>query len=357
VCREVCGERQLVFRRCDCLGSGFVGSGLLQCKIARRVKRATALLATFCKVKDGTRSFYEALVRSALERVVDGLDEPLDLATLARAAALSPLHFHRVFRGMIGETPLELQRRLRLERAAEQLGQSSVSITNIAFQAGYETHESFTRAFRQAYACSPSEFRSRASLASSGCARPPAAELGARSGVHFNTRFELERVLTLSTGGEAMHVQIQERPALRVAAVAHLGPYNTISTAFERLGAVAGPAGLLAQPGVAMVGIYHDDPESKPAAELRSEAALVVPESAHIPGELSELRIPAGRYAKTTHVGPYAQLGDTWARLMGEWLPSSGQRVGQGVSYEIYVNDPGSAAPSELRTELYLSLQ
>jgi AraC family transcriptional regulator len=308
-------------------------------------------------VKATTRSFYETLVRAALERIVQGLDDALDLAVLARAAALSPLHFHRVFRGMVGETPLELQRRLRLERAAQQLGQSGEPITGIAFQAGYETHESFTRAFRLAYACAPSEFRARASLAESGCARPQDCELSARCGVHFNTRCDLERVLTLSAGGEAMHVQVQDRPELRVAAMHHLGPYNTISQAFERLGAVAGPAGLFAQPGAAMIGIYHDDPESKPAAELRSEAAIVVPEGTTIPAELSELRIPAGRYAKATHVGPYTQLGDAWARLMGEWLPSSGQRVGQGMSYEVYVNDPGTAAPAELRTELYLSLQ
>lgn len=308
-------------------------------------------------MKDGTRSFYEALVRAALQRIVQGLDEALDLAVLARAAALSPLHFHRVFRGMIGETPLELQRRLRLERAAEQLREGGASITSIAFQAGYETHESFTRAFRHAYACSPSEFRSRASLAASGCARPPDAELGARCGVHFSTCSELERVLTLARGGEAMHIQVQDRPALRVAAVHHRGPYNTISQAFERLGAVAGPAGLFAQSGAAMIGIYHDDPEALPAAELRSEAAIVVAEGTHIPAELTELRIPAGRYAMTTHVGPYTQLGDTWARLMGEWLPSSGERLGPGMSYEIYVNDPGSAAPGELRTELYLQLQ
>jgi AraC family transcriptional regulator len=66
--------------------------------------------------------------------------------------------------------------------------------------------------------------------------------------------------------------------------------------------------------------------------------------------------IPAGRYACATHEGPYTGLGDTWARLMGEWLPRSGHRIGDGVSYEIYRNTPGNAEPHELRTDIYVPL-
>jgi AraC family transcriptional regulator len=107
-------------------------------------------------VKDETRSFYEAAVRRAVERIVETLDEALDMLALARAAALSPLYFHRVFRGMTGETPLELHRRLRMERAAHELMNGDAPITRVAFGAGYETHESFTRAFGEYYGAAPS---------------------------------------------------------------------------------------------------------------------------------------------------------------------------------------------------------
>jgi AraC family transcriptional regulator len=60
---------------------------------------------------------------------------------------------------MVGETPVELLRRLRLERAAWQLGHTDRAVTEIAFDAGYETHEAFTRAFRANYNASPSGFR------------------------------------------------------------------------------------------------------------------------------------------------------------------------------------------------------
>ena len=153
-----------------------------------------------------------------------------------------------------------------------------------------------------------------------------------------------------------MQIEIQDMPEMRVAAVRHIGPYNTISEAFARLGELAGPAGLIGEPPPTMLAIYHDDPEATPQAELRSEAAIVVPEGRPLPPELTELRIPAGRYARATHVGPYTLLGDAWARLMGEWLVQSEHRVGSAMSYEIYRNTPLTAAPSELRTDLYLPI-
>jgi AraC family transcriptional regulator len=303
-------------------------------------------------VKTETRSFYEAAVDRTVVRIVAMLDEALDLGALAREAALSPFHFHRVFRGMVGETPLELHRRLRLERAAWDLLTGRASVTTIAFDAGYETHEAFTRAFKQAYGIAPSAFR-QSREGSGGCAEPR-IHLAARSGVHFGPTSGPATIRTIQ-GDSPMNVTIEDMPDLRVAAVHHVGPYNRISEAFQRLGAIAGPAGLLRSSAM-MLAIYYDDPETTPASQLQSEAGITVTEGARLPAGLVEKRLPAGRYARTTHLGPYATLGDTWSRLMGEWLPKSGERVGEGSSYEVYRNTPESASPDELRTDLYLSI-
>jgi AraC family transcriptional regulator len=105
-----------------------------------------------------------------------------------------------------------------------------------------------------------------------------------------------------------------------------------------------------------MIAIYDDDPETTPAEQLQSDAGIAVPKEVTLPPGLTERRLAEGRYARTTHVGPYTELGDAWARFMGEWLPKSGHRVGAGSSYEGYRNNPTHAAPSELRTDLYLSI-
>jgi AraC family transcriptional regulator len=303
--------------------------------------------------KATTRAFYESAVEKAVRAILTQLDEALDLTVLARGVGLSPFHFHRIFRGMLGETPLEMQRRLRLERAARQLLTTDLSVTAIAFDAGYETHEAFTRAFRQGFGTSPSGFREQGKVAREGCARPLSPDLVAPSGVHAFREAMDTIPITFLKGDPLMKVAIETLPATRVAALRHVGPYNRIGETFARLGAFAGPAGLFG-PKTQMIGIYHDDPETVPAAELRSEAGLSVAEGVPIPSGLIEILLPAGRYAHVTHAGSYETLGDTWARFMGQWLPDSGHRMGSSPSFEIYRNTPGDVPAEELRTELYI---
>jgi AraC family transcriptional regulator len=154
-----------------------------------------------------------------------------------------------------------------------------------------------------------------------------------------------------------MKVEITTFPEMRVATVHHVGPYNQISDAVTKLGAIAGEAGLYADPAAAMVALYYDDPQSTPAAQLRSDAGLIVSEHTALPPSLSEQRIPAGRYARTVFKGPYDKLSDVWARFMGEWLPASGHRAGDGPSYELYLNNPHELPSSEFLTELRILIE
>jgi AraC family transcriptional regulator len=300
-------------------------------------------------MKPDTRSHYATVVQRTLERIARQLDEALDLDTLAREACVAPFHFHCIFRGMVGETPLELARRLRLERAAWQLANTDRPVTEVAFDAGYEAHEAFTRAFRVHYDTSPTLFRAR---------KYPRIELAARCGVHFQADGTIPSFIPRDSGGQHMHVSIKSMPELRLATVRHVGPYNQIHLAFERLSELLSAAApSLRNVGLTMIAIYHDDPEVVPLDQLRSDAATAVPGDFAIPNGLAEQRVPAGRFACTLHVGPYEQLGDTWARFMGEWLPASGHRVGSAPSYEIYLNDPRMTPKADLRTELYIPLE
>jgi AraC family transcriptional regulator len=298
-------------------------------------------------MKAETQSFYARVVQRVIERVASNLDAALELDELARGAGLSPFHFHRIFRGMVGETPLELSRRLRLERAAWRLSQRDEAVTRVAFEAGYETHEGFSRAFRAAFGTAPSGFGSR---------KYPRFELAASSGIHFDAAGRVPEFSPRQSGGKHMHVEIELLPELRLGTVRHVGPYNQIPQAFERLGEIVDQTPLV-HPGAALIAIWHDDPDAVPQDQLRSDAALSVDENAVLPPELVEQRIPAGLYARTTHVGPYELLGDAWARFMGEWLPASGRELRPTVSYELYRNTPGQVPKEELRTELYLPLR
>ncbi len=68
-----------------------------------------------------TRQAYKERILQVLVHIQTHLDHPLPLDELAGLAHFSPYHFHRVFRGMVGEPVKEHVRRLRLERAAHRL--------------------------------------------------------------------------------------------------------------------------------------------------------------------------------------------------------------------------------------------
>ena len=95
-------------------------------------------------------------VRQYIREHIDG---PLSREVLAEVAGFSVPHFHRIFTSQMGENISNYVRRLRLERAGRKLRMGAVDITEVALAAGYDTHAAFSKAFRQQYGLSPSEFR------------------------------------------------------------------------------------------------------------------------------------------------------------------------------------------------------
>jgi AraC family transcriptional regulator len=87
------------------------------------------------------------------------IDQPLNRAVLADKLGFSVPHFHRIFTACTGESAASYVRRVRLERAGRKLRMGAVNITEVALAAGYDTHAAFSKAFKQQYGLSPSEFR------------------------------------------------------------------------------------------------------------------------------------------------------------------------------------------------------
>ncbi|MBE0699382.1 MAG: helix-turn-helix transcriptional regulator [Anaerolineaceae bacterium] len=87
------------------------------------------------------------------------IDETLTRETLADVAGFSVPHFHRIFTAQLGENIASYVRRMRLEGAGRKLRMGAVDITQVALAAGYETHTTFSKAFKQQYGLSPSQFR------------------------------------------------------------------------------------------------------------------------------------------------------------------------------------------------------
>jgi AraC family transcriptional regulator len=140
---------------------------------------------------------------------------------------------------------------------------------------------------------------------------------------------------------------------LHAATVRHIGPYPEIGKAFRHLETAAEAAGLLG-PSAVLVAIYYDSPLTTPAAALRSDAGLVVDPGAQLPSSLTDTVIPGGRYLHGRHVGSYDGLSTAWAYLREQGLRDHSLQRGPGPAYELYPNNPGNAAASDLITDIYI---
>jgi AraC family transcriptional regulator len=98
-------------------------------------------------------------IEDVMRYIRDHLSEPLDRERLADVAGFSVPHFHRVFTAHVGESAISYIRRIRLERAGRKLRMGAVDITEVALSAGYDSHAAFSKAFKQQFGLSPSEFR------------------------------------------------------------------------------------------------------------------------------------------------------------------------------------------------------
>jgi AraC family transcriptional regulator len=300
------------------------------------------------RVKETTLRFYKERLLRVLLEIQQRLDEPLRLEELAKLACLSPYHFHHVFTGILGESLGSHIRRLRLERAACRLKLSQMQVVQIALEAGYETHEAFSRAFRDSFGCSPTQFRKRHRFG---------AWLKASSGVHYNhngarlINFRAARYVN-----KAMNVTIKHLDPIRAAFIRHAGPYNEVGRTWERLMTFLGKEGLLGG-GAQFIGVCHDDPAVTPPDKVRYDACITVGEGFRAEGEIGVQVIPGGEYAVITHFGPYERLGESYAKLLGQWLPRSGRDLRATPCFDIYLNSPENTEPEDLITDLCAPLQ
>jgi len=284
--------------------------------------------------KLATRHDYGRRIARAMAHLAANLDRTPPLEELAAVAAFSPFHFHRVYRAVAGETPAETQLRARMSRAALALLQTTLPITRIARRAGYGSAAAFTRAFVAAHGVPPGAYRARGGL-------------GALPHTLSPTR---QQEIAM------FHVTRRDESALRLAAIRHVGAYEAIGGAFDRLLAWAAVRGLDV-PEARWIGLFHDDPEAVAAQALRSDAAVTVPPAVAADGEVAILELAPQRVAVLRFRGPYAELPQAYTWFYGTWLPGSGEEPGDTPPMEEYINDPRTTPAPELLTDILIPLR
>jgi AraC family transcriptional regulator len=275
-----------------------------------------------------TLADYQARLLRAQRLVEEHIDDPLDPADLARAASFSLHHFHRIFRAQMGESVMQHVRRLRLERAARRLRTSDARVLEVALEAGYESHEAFTRAFLERFGVPPSQFRDT----------------------------QPERLLRWQAAGDAAPrgpIALQTFPALRVAFMRHRGGYAGVHQTWQKMIAWAEARGILRDRPV-LYGVCPDDPDVTDEAHLRFDACAALDDGADAPREagVGIMQIPGGTFAVGVHRGSYLTLHETYLDVIGRWFPKSGYEPAADAVVEHYRNDPRRVPEADLLTEV-----
>lgn len=283
-------------------------------------------------MRDETRQTH----RTMMARVFAHLDEHAlaspGLAELAKVARLSPHHFHRLFKAYAGLPVAAYVRRRRLILAAAHLAEPGTSVLDAALEAGFSSHEAFTRAFTALFGLRPRDYKARAAA---GAGRLP------------------DPAPLPQPQGDPMDIEIKDLPAMRVACIRHVGPYGNCQSAWDELCAFGVSRGLFG-PQTVFLGIGWDDPEQVAPEKQRYDACFTVGEDVSPEGPVTIREVGGGPHAVYVHRGPFDGLEAAYKALYAAIMAKNGLALTEFPPLEIYRTDPKTTPPEQLVTELCL---
>lgn len=278
-----------------------------------------------------TRATYIERVNLAIDHVVGHLDEPLRLTAVARAAMLSPFHFHRVFQALMGETLADFVKRLRLDKALFMMSQARrSSLTHIALACGFTSSSDFSRSFKQRFGTAPSAFdinRWR------DAHRAELEALVDESSQHLHLRG-----LPTHKNPDAFKVKIRDLPARTVAYIRVSNPYqcDAVVNAAKRLVEWAERRTLV---DGQWLGYQWENPELVPLEQCRYHVAVEA-DRFSAAGEVGRFRFPPMTVAQVEVRGGIDLELRALQWLYGIWLPSSRYVPDDHPCFEAWIGRP-----------------
>jgi AraC family transcriptional regulator len=294
-------------------------------------------------------------VQPLLAFASEHLDEDVSLQALAGQAGLSEFHLHRVFSAAAGETPKQFTLRLRLGRAAALLLTTDDSVLNVALSCGFQSHETFCRAFRRRFATTPSAYRERGFAGETdGTQARKHAELVSSVGPCVRL-FRLREDGSSGKNDMAYSItkkKLSPQPVLVVRR--RVKPSEIATVLAEVLGHVFRHAQLN---GMALAGQPLTRYLEWGPGLWTIEAGM--PVTAHVAalseGEVRAYTLPGGSVATTLHTGSYDKLTDAHAAVQ-QWIEAEGL-IATGAPWECYVTDPADYPDAkDWRTEIFWPL-
>ena len=282
-------------------------------------------------MKNITYNDYIQRINKVVAYINNHLDETLDLKTLANEAALSDFHFHRIFKALKGEAIGGYITRLRLEATARLLRYTALTIEEIAFNIGYETPASLSKAFKKQYGISPTEYRT-----------------------NKDTYIMKKEIINLDLALKAPKIVTLEPKNLIYVALT--GAYGSLDygKAYEQLWAVIKAQKLFTK-GIESICISYDDPKITEGSLQRSDVCLAIHKPASPQDEVSCKTLAGGKYAVFFYQGSYENLSQVYDTAV-RWVIDHQYTLREEPFFEKYLNDARRTPKEKLKTEIYIPI-
>jgi len=282
-------------------------------------------------MKNITYNDYVQRINKVVAYINNHLDETLDLKTLANEAALSDFHFHRIFKALKGEAIGGYITRLRLEATARLLRYTALTIEEIAFNIGYETPASLSKAFKKQYGISPTEYRT-----------------------NKDTYIMKKEIINPDLALKAPKIVTLEPKSLIYVALT--GAYGSLDygKAYEQLWAVIKAQKLFTK-GIESICISYDDPKITEGSLQRSDVCLAIHKPATPQEEVSCKTLAGGKYAVFFYQGSYENLSQVYDTAV-RWVIDHQYTLREEPFFEKYLNDARRTPKEKLKTEIYIPI-
>ena len=280
---------------------------------------------------------YTKRFNAVLAYIDANLEGDLSVKTLSRVANFSAFHFHRQFTAFVGVPVSRYVQLMRLRRAAHRLAAlADHSVLDAALDAGFESPEAFSRAFRRAIGMTPSAFR-----------KEPNWQV-------WNAVFAIPHF----SRTVIMQVRIVDFPEVKVAALEHCGPAGLVSESVSRFIEWRMHSGQSPVASCRTFGIPYSNPDTTPAQEFRFAICGEI-HQAVVPNEFGvhEIVIPAGRCVVVRHTGSPDHIGETIYPIYRDWLPTSGEELRDQPLFFNYLSAYPETPRDQWQTDVYVPLQ
>jgi AraC family transcriptional regulator len=284
-----------------------------------------------------TASVYTQRFDRVFDYIDAHLNEDLTAELLCKIANFSKYHFIRQFSEYAGISVFGYIRLMRLKHASYRLVfNAHERIITIALDAGFENPESFSRAFKNTFGQTPTQFRTRPEW------QP------------WSEKYQLPT----RQRRDEMKVSVVVFLETKIAVLEHRGAPALINDSAMKFIAWRKASGLSPVKTSKTFGIAHDDPAQTEPDNFRFDiCGSVTGEIADNPQGVKIGVIPGGRCAVVRHLGSHDRIGESARYLYRQWLPESGEELRDFPLFFHYLNLIPETAENDLITDIYLPLK